>query len=85
MISTQRVILGGYFAELSAWILLAAYASLSEHVFINQPIDSLVATSTLGSAAAATGAALYAVDRVMSDPTLLDSKGQRIAPPAHPN
>jgi predicted NBD/HSP70 family sugar kinase len=85
LLGTQRVVLGGYFAELSAWILPAAYASLSEHVFINQPIDSLIATSTLGSAAAATGAALYAIDRVMSNPTLLDSKGQRSAPPARPN
>jgi predicted NBD/HSP70 family sugar kinase len=83
LLGTQRVILGGYFAELSAWILPAAYASLSEHVFINQPMDSLVATSTLGSGAAATGAALYAIDRLMSNPTLLDSEGQRIAPSAH--
>lgn len=72
LLGTQRVILGGYFAELSAWILPAAYASLGEHVFISQPIDSLVATSTLGSDAAATGAALYAIDRLLSDPTLLN-------------
>jgi predicted NBD/HSP70 family sugar kinase len=77
LLGTQRVVLGGYFAELSVWILPAARASLSEHVFINQPIDSLVATSTLGPAAAATGAARYAIDRLMSDPTLLDSKEQR--------
>lgn len=67
-----------------AWMLPAAYASLGEHVFINQPIDSLVATSTLGSGAAATGAALYAIDKVLSNPTLLDSEGQRIVPTAHP-
>jgi predicted NBD/HSP70 family sugar kinase len=77
LLGTQRVVLGGYFAELSAWILPAARASLSEHVFINQPIDSLVATSTLGPAAAATGAARYAIDRLMSNPTLLDSKEHR--------
>jgi predicted NBD/HSP70 family sugar kinase len=84
LLGTQRVILGGYFAELSEWILPAAYASLSEHVFISQPIDSLVATSTLGSGAAATGAALYAIDRLLSNPTLLDGERQRIAPPTHP-
>ena len=70
LLGTQRVILGGYFAELSAWILPAAYASLAEHVFISQPID-LVATSTLGPDAAATGAALYAIDKLISNPTLL--------------
>jgi predicted NBD/HSP70 family sugar kinase len=84
LLGTQRVILGGYFAELSEWILPTAYASLSEHVFISQPIDSLVATSTLGSGAAATGAALYAIDRLLSNPTLLDGERQRIAPPTHP-
>ena len=82
LLGTQRVILGGYFAELSAWILPAACASLSEHVFINQPIDSLVTTSTLGPAAAATGAALYAIDSLMSDPTLLDSKERPWRSPA---
>jgi predicted NBD/HSP70 family sugar kinase len=84
LLGTQRVVLGGYFAELSPWILPAAYASLAEHVFINQPIDSLVVTSTLGPGAAATGAALYAVDRLLSNPTLLDSEGQHIEPAAHP-
>src|SRR5665811_922065 len=81
---TQRVILGGYFAELSAWILPAAYASLGEHVFISQPIGSLVATSTLGPDAAATGAALYAVDQLLSNPTLLDGPGAHAVPAAHP-
>lgn len=82
LLGTQRVVLGGYFAELSTWILPAARASLSEHVFISQPIDKLVATSTLGPAAAATGAALYAIDRLMSDPTLLDSKERPWRSPA---
>src|SRR5206468_4270103 len=58
LLGTRRVILGGYFAELSAWILPAAHASLAGHVFISQPIEPLVATSTLGPDAAATGAAL---------------------------
>jgi predicted NBD/HSP70 family sugar kinase len=84
LLGTQRVILGGYFSELSEWILPAAYASLSEHVFISQPIDSLVVTSTLGSGAAATGAALYAIDRLLSNPTLLDSGVPRIVPTTHP-
>ena len=82
LLGTQRVVLGGYFAELSAWILPAARASLSEHVFINQPIDELVATSTLGPAAAATGAALYAIDSLMSDPTLLDGRERLWRSPA---
>jgi predicted NBD/HSP70 family sugar kinase len=84
LLGTQRVILGGYFAELSAWILPAAYASLAEHVFINQPIDSLVATSTLGPDAAATGAALYAIDKLISDPTMLTGHaGLRAAPESY--
>lgn len=81
LLGTRRVILGGYFAELSAWILPPAYASLAEHVFINQPIDSLVATSRLGPDAAATGAALYAIDKLISNPTLLPGHaGLRAAP-----
>ena len=84
LLGTQRVILGGYFAELSAWILPAAYASLAEHVFISQPIDSLVATSTLGPDAAATGAALYAIDQLISDPTLLAGHAElRTAPESY--
>jgi predicted NBD/HSP70 family sugar kinase len=84
LLGTQRVILGGYFAELSAWILPAAHASLAGHVFISQPIDSLVATSTLGPDAAATGAALYAVDKLISNPTLLTGHaGLRAAPESY--
>jgi predicted NBD/HSP70 family sugar kinase len=83
LLGTQRVILGGYFAELSRWILPAAHASLGEHVFISQPIDSLVAASTLGPDAAATGAALYAIDRLLSDPALLnrDTADRAVRPP----
>lgn len=80
LLGTQRVILGGYFAELSAWILPAAYASLGEHVFISQPADRLVATSTLGTGAAATGAVLYAIDKLLSDPALLESPGPAARP-----
>jgi predicted NBD/HSP70 family sugar kinase len=81
LLGTQRVILGGYFAELSAWILPAAHASLAGHVFISQPIEPLVATSTLGPDAAATGAALYAIDKLISNPTLLAGHaGPRAAP-----
>jgi len=81
LLGTQRVILGGYFADLSAWILPAAHASLAEHVFISQPIEPLVATSTLGPDAAATGAALYAIDKLISNPTLLTGPaGLRAAP-----
>jgi predicted NBD/HSP70 family sugar kinase len=84
LLGTQRVILGGYFAELSAWILPAAHASLAGHVFISQPIEPLVATSTLGPDAAATGAALYAVDKLISDPTLLTGHaGLRAAPESY--
>jgi predicted NBD/HSP70 family sugar kinase len=81
LLGTQCVILGGYFAELSAWILPPAYASLAEHVFINQPIDRLVTTSTLGPDAAATGAALYAIDQLISNPTLLTGHAELRAAP----
>jgi predicted NBD/HSP70 family sugar kinase len=81
LLGTQRVILGGYFADLSAWILPAAHASLAEHVFISQSIEPLVATSTLGPDAAATGAALSAIDKLISNPTLLTgAAGLRAAP-----
>jgi predicted NBD/HSP70 family sugar kinase len=84
LLGTRRVILGGYFAELSAWILPAAHASLAGHVFISQPIEPLVATSTLGPDAAATGAALYAIDKLISNPTLLAGHaGLRAAPESY--
>ena len=84
LLGTQRVILGGYFAELSAWILPAAHVSLAGHVFISQPIEPLVATSTLGPDAAATGAALYAIDKLISNPTLLAGHaGLRAAPESY--
>jgi predicted NBD/HSP70 family sugar kinase len=85
LLGTQRVILGGYFADLSAWILPAAHASLAEHVFISQPVEPLVATSTLGPDAAATGAALSAIDKLISNPTLLTGPaGLRAAPESCP-
>lgn len=82
LLGTQRVVLGGYLAELSAWILPAAHASLGEHVFINQPLDRLLAASTLGAGAAATGAALFAIDKLLSNPTLLAGAGRRARPAA---
>ena len=85
LLGTQRVVLGGYFAELSEWILPTANESLSEHVFINQPTDSLVAISTLGPEAAATGAAQYAIDKLLANPTSLDSQVQSTVPVTHPH
>ena len=53
-------------------------------MFISQPIEPLVATSTLGPDAAATGAALYAIDKLISNPTLLAGHaGLRAAPESY--
>jgi predicted NBD/HSP70 family sugar kinase len=84
VLGTQRVVLGGYFAELSEWIMPAANELLREHVFIRQPTDSLVAISTLGPGAAATGAALYGIDKLLANPTSLESPGERLVPVTHP-
>jgi hypothetical protein len=58
--------------------LPAARAALGKHVFINQPLDSLVVKSTLGFGAATTGAALYAVDTLLSNPTVLHGEARRM-------
>jgi predicted NBD/HSP70 family sugar kinase len=67
----QVIILGGYFAHLGDWILPAARKALVIGTLAGTEDNLRLATSTLGSTAAAQGGAIHAIDRVMSDPTTL--------------
>jgi predicted NBD/HSP70 family sugar kinase len=67
----QVIILGGYFADLGAWILPAAQNALETWTLAGAGETPQLATSTLGFTAAAQGGAIHAIERVMSDPTTL--------------
>ena len=67
----QVIILGGYFAHLSEWILPVAQQALERGTLARGGENLRLATSTLGFTAAAQGGALHAIERVMSDPTTL--------------
>ena len=69
--SPDVVVLGGYFASLSSWLLPAARSFLSDHVLAIPDPGSLLQVSTLGFSAAATGAAIKAADQILSNPGLL--------------
>ncbi|MGH2856565.1 MAG: ROK family transcriptional regulator [Solirubrobacteraceae bacterium] len=67
----QVIILGGYFVELSDWILQPARQALEAGTLARTGDSLHLGTSTLGFAAAAQGGAIQAIERVMSDPTAL--------------
>ncbi len=67
----QVIILGGYFADLGAWVLPVAQEALEAGTLARTGEHLHLATSTLGFTAAAQGGALHAIERVMSDPTAL--------------
>lgn len=71
LVGTEVVLLGGYFAELDQWVLPPARAVLRDQIMANDAKDCLLVASSLGFGAAAGGAALQAVDQVLSDPTVL--------------
>lgn len=71
LLGTEVVVLGGYFTQLEQWVLPSARAVLREQVMAEDAKDCLLVASTLGFGAAAGGAALQAVDQVLSDPTVL--------------
>jgi predicted NBD/HSP70 family sugar kinase len=72
--SPDVVVLGGYFASLSTWLLPTAYDVLLEHLMSAADPRSLLRVSTLGFSAAATGAAIQAVDQVLSNPASLKGR-----------
>jgi predicted NBD/HSP70 family sugar kinase len=67
----QVIILGGYFVDLSRWILPAAREALDAGTLARTGDNLHLAASTLGFTAAAQGGAIHAIERVMSDPTAL--------------
>jgi predicted NBD/HSP70 family sugar kinase len=67
----QVIILGGYFAHLGEWILPVAQEALDAGTLARTGENLVLATSTLGFTAAAQGGALHAIERVMSNPTVL--------------
>ncbi len=67
----QVIILGGYFVHLSDWILPAARKALRDGTLASTSENLQLATSTLGFTAAAQGGAIHAIERVLSDPTML--------------
>ena len=71
------IILGGYFVALEEWILPRARRELMSGMLGRRDATPDLAVSGLGFTAAARGAALHAMDAVLSDPaTLLASAPQ---------
>jgi predicted NBD/HSP70 family sugar kinase len=71
------IILGGYFVALEEWILPRARRELMKGMLGRRDATPDLAVSGLGFTAAARGAALHAMDAVLSDPaTLLASPPQ---------
>jgi predicted NBD/HSP70 family sugar kinase len=68
------IILGGYFVALEEWILPRARRELMQGMLGSRAATPDLGVSDLGFTAAARGAALHAMDAVLSDPaTLLTS------------
>ena len=68
------IILGGYFVALEEWILPRARHELMQGMLGSRAATPTLSVSGLGFTAAARGAALHAMDAVLSDPaTLLTS------------
>jgi predicted NBD/HSP70 family sugar kinase len=65
------IILGGYFVALEEWILPRARAELSKGMLSGRAATPDLGVSGLGFTAAALGAALDAMDAVLSDPATL--------------
>jgi len=71
------IILGGYFVALEEWILPRARRELTKGMLGSRDLAPELCVSGLGFTAAARGAALHAMDAVLSDPaTLLASRLQ---------
>src|SRR5216683_4148180 len=62
------IVLGGYFTAIAEWILPAAYESFRAGLLAPDSAGCELATSTLGFMAAARGAAIDILDRVISNP-----------------
>jgi predicted NBD/HSP70 family sugar kinase len=65
------IILGGYFVALGEWILPRARRELTEGLLGGWDATPDLGVSGLGFTAAARGAALHAMDAVLSDPATL--------------
>jgi len=65
------IILGGYFVALEEWILPRARRELMNGMLGRRDAPPDLGVSSLGFTAAAQGAALHAMDAVLSDPAAL--------------
>jgi predicted NBD/HSP70 family sugar kinase len=80
VLGSDTVILGGYFARIREWVLPTAREALNERLMLEQPLDGLLATSTLGFDAASAGAALSILDGVLANPTRLHTEPRFVVP-----
>jgi predicted NBD/HSP70 family sugar kinase len=71
LLSPQTIVLGGYFAPISAWLRPAIERELEERVLGGQAAVPPVLPSSLGPEAAMRGAAATQLRRVLVDPTLV--------------
>ena len=71
----RAIILGGYFTLLADWILPPAAGALVAGVLAPDAGGCTLTTSSLGFSAAARGGAIHVADQIISDPTLLASRG----------
>lgn len=69
------IILGGYFVALERWIVERAQQALAAGVLAPRTDVATIGVSALGFTAAARGAAIHALERVVSDPTILLTTG----------
>lgn len=83
----RAIVLGGYFTLLAEWILPPAASALAEGVLAPDAGGCTLTTSALGFSAAARGGAIHVADQIISDPTLLGSRGDagQTPPPLCPN
>ncbi len=71
LLSPQTIVLGGYFAPISAWLRPAIERELEARVLGGQAAVPPVLPSSLGPEAAMRGAAATQLRRVLVDPTLV--------------
>ncbi len=71
LLDPQAIILGGYFRQITQWILPAAIQAMRAGVLAPNAGGCELATSALGFTAAARGGAIRVIDQVLTDPTHL--------------
>jgi len=72
ILNPDVLVLGGYFAPVSPWLLPLVDRELDEHVMAPETGGCQVVVSGLGFAAAVRGGAQTSLEAVFADPTLID-------------